>query len=70
MLPIQVDGQERSMIRQFGLDSFDSAFAARTTADDWQRILVLRDHPRMVEGILAYRSGSLTVRPVQEYFAA
>ena len=23
-----------------------------------------------VEGIIAYRSGSLTVRPVQEYFAA
>ena len=36
------------------LDRFDREFAARTTNQDWQRILVLRNHPRMLDGVLSY----------------
>ncbi|MBX9845662.1 MAG: hypothetical protein K2Z80_28040 [Xanthobacteraceae bacterium] len=36
------------------LDGFDHEFAARTTEQDWRRILVLRDHPRMLDGVLSY----------------
>jgi hypothetical protein len=42
------------MAERLKLDGFDHEFAARTTAQDWQRILVLRDHPRMLEGVLSY----------------
>lgn len=42
------------MAELFKLDGFDHEFAARTTAEDWQRIVALRDHPRMLEGVLAY----------------
>jgi hypothetical protein len=48
--------RERSRMRAGHLDlyQFDSEFSARTSPDDWQRILVLRDHPRMLDGVLAY----------------
>ena len=36
------------------LDAFDHEFAARTASRDWQRILVLRNHPRMLDGVLRY----------------
>jgi DNA-binding MarR family transcriptional regulator len=42
------------MMRKLGLDQFDHEFSARTTDRDWQRILVLRNHPRMLEGVLSY----------------
>ena len=42
------------MAERFALDAFDHEFAARTTERDWRRILVLRNHPRMLEGVLTY----------------
>ncbi len=42
------------MRRPLALDSHDHEFSRRTTQEDWQRILVLRDHPRMMNGVLAY----------------
>ena len=51
------------MTNRLQLDRFDRDFAARTTEQDWQRILVLRNHPRMLEGVLSYDS------LIPEYFA-
>lgn len=51
------------MTERFKLDLFDHEFAARTTGHDWRRILVLRNHPRMLEGVLAYDA------LIPEYFA-
>lgn len=42
------------MYRRLELRAHDHVFASRTTPQDWQRIRTLRDHPRMLEGILAY----------------
>jgi hypothetical protein len=54
---------EADMTERFRLDKFDHEFAARTSAPDWRRILVLRDHPRMFEGVLSYDA------LIPEYFA-
>lgn len=40
--------------KPFDLTSFDSEFASRTTPGDWQRILVLRNHPRLLHGLARY----------------
>lgn len=45
------------------LDGFDAEFAARTNEEDWRRILVLRNNPRMLEGVLSYDA------LIPEYFA-
>lgn len=42
------------MSKTLCLNHFDAEFAARTTEKDWQRILVLRDHPRFLDGIARY----------------
>lgn len=42
------------MAERIRLDEFDHEFAARTTGQDWQRILTLRNHPRMLDGVLRY----------------
>jgi hypothetical protein len=38
----------------FDLTAFDTEFAARTTPAEWQRILVLRDHPDFMRGLARY----------------
>jgi DNA-binding MarR family transcriptional regulator len=47
-------GQGMAMTERMRLNQFDHEFAARTTTQDWQRILLLRDHPRMLDGVLSY----------------
>lgn len=42
------------MRQQLALGSHDHEFSTRTTPQDWQRILLLRDHPRMLDGVLEY----------------
>ena len=42
------------MPRPFSLDYHDAEFQKRTSAADWQRILVLRNHPGMVRGLFCY----------------
>lgn len=42
------------MIGSLELHAYDHEFSSRTTSQDWQRILELRDHPRMLDGVLAY----------------
>lgn len=42
------------MPSSFRLEHFDATFAARTTPQDWQRILVLRDHPSLLKGLTSY----------------
>lgn len=38
----------------FRLDAFDEEFSSRTTGADWQRILVLRNHPSFLQALFAY----------------
>ena len=38
----------------FTLQDYDSEFKQRTNAEEWQRILVLRDHPGMMRGLFRY----------------
>lgn len=40
----------------FSLTSHDAALSARTTAADWARILVLRDHPDFLKALFAYEA--------------
>lgn len=47
----------------FRLDRFDSEFSARTTLQDWQRIVGLRDHPQFLRGAGLYN------REIPEFFA-
>ena len=42
------------MSRSFSLDCADTLLRARTTASDWHRILVLRNHPSFLRGLFAY----------------
>ena len=39
----------------FKLDCFDAELALRTTPEDWQRILVLRNHANFMQGLAAYQ---------------
>lgn len=47
----------------FSLNAFDSELSARTTPEEWKRILELRDHPRFLDGLA--RNGEL----MPPYFA-
>jgi hypothetical protein len=38
----------------FRLDGFDAELSSRTTAEEWQRILVLRNHPDFLKGLARY----------------
>ena len=38
----------------FNIDCFDRELARRTPAAEWQRILILRDHPDFLRGLFAY----------------
>jgi hypothetical protein len=38
----------------FSIDVCDADFAARTTTDEWRRIMRFREHPRMLDGLAAY----------------
>ncbi len=38
----------------FSWDGWDSQLSARMSAPEWRRILVLRNHPRMLDGLLCY----------------
>lgn len=50
-------------VRPFRIDGLDAELAGRTTAEDWRRILVLRDHPSFLRGLALY--GQL----IPQYFA-
>lgn len=38
----------------FRIDEFDAEFASRTTPDEWQRLLALRNNPKYLQGLYAY----------------
>lgn len=40
--------------RRFSLDCFDAELRRRNSPEEWARILVLRDHPRMLQGLFRY----------------
>ncbi len=42
---------EPTMYEPLSLNRFDHEFAARTTGEEWQRIVSLRDHPRFLDGV-------------------
>lgn len=40
----------------FRLDCLDGVLAKRMSAEEWQRILVLRDHPHFLDGLFRYQA--------------
>ena len=42
------------MYQPLVLDRFDDAFSRRTRPEDWQTLKALRDHPRFLDGVVAY----------------
>ncbi len=51
---IMMDGLGIPMPAPLDLRAFDREFATRTSEADWRRITDLRDHPRMLDGVLRY----------------
>ena len=39
---------------RFSLDCWDGELSTRMSPEEWRRVLVLRDHPRMLDGLLRY----------------
>jgi hypothetical protein len=49
--------------QKFIIDCFDTELASRTTAGEWERILVLRNNPNLISGLFQYDA------LIPEYFA-